>query len=149
MGFDGIIFTVDLAVLGNRELDKRAKLTESGVSLLLRSHHLLSETDSQSSTSQYGVGAVAPTDILNVQNRAADPDMTWSVSLPPPLMINSDSFAPHPSRDDVTWLKSITKLPIIVKGIQDVEDVALAAKYGADAVVLSNHGGRCEFANQR
>lgn len=42
MGFDGIIFTVDLAVLGNRELDKRAKLTESGVSLLLRSHHLLS-----------------------------------------------------------------------------------------------------------
>lgn len=86
MGFDGIIFTVDLAVLGNRELDKRAKLTENGVPRLLRSHHLPSETDSHRSTSQYGVGAVAPTDILNVQNRAADPDMTWSVLLPPFLL---------------------------------------------------------------
>lgn len=32
MGASGIIFTVDLAVLGNRELDKRAKLADSGVS---------------------------------------------------------------------------------------------------------------------
>lgn len=31
MGASGIIFTVDLAVLGNRELDKRAKLADSGV----------------------------------------------------------------------------------------------------------------------
>lgn len=38
--------------------------------------------------------------------------------------------------------QSLTKLPIIVKGIQCVEDVELAAQQGADAVVLSNHGGR-------
>lgn len=50
-------------------------------------------------------------------------------------------------RDDVAWLKSITSLPVIVKGVQDVEDVALAAKHGADAVVLSNHGGRCESSS--
>ncbi|CAE6482604.1 unnamed protein product [Rhizoctonia solani] len=40
------------------------------------------------------------------------------------------------------WLKTVTKLPIIIKGVQTVEDVELAAKHGAQAVVLSNHGGR-------
>ncbi|KDQ20635.1 hypothetical protein BOTBODRAFT_169366 [Botryobasidium botryosum FD-172 SS1] len=43
---------------------------------------------------------------------------------------------------DVVWLRSITKLPIILKGIQTVEDVEIAADYGVDGVLLSNHGGR-------
>lgn len=44
--------------------------------------------------------------------------------------------------DDVAWFKSITKMPIIIKGIQTPEDAVLAAKYGCQGVVLSNHGGR-------
>ncbi|CAE6491872.1 unnamed protein product [Rhizoctonia solani] len=40
------------------------------------------------------------------------------------------------------WLKTVTKLPIILKGVQTVEDVELAAKHGVQGVVLSNHGGR-------
>jgi L-lactate dehydrogenase (cytochrome) len=35
-----------------------------------------------------------------------------------------------------------TTLPLIVKGIQSVEDVELCAKAGVDGVILSNHGGR-------
>ncbi|KAG8715750.1 Cytochrome b2, mitochondrial precursor [Ceratobasidium sp. 423] len=40
------------------------------------------------------------------------------------------------------WLKTVTKLPIILKGVQTVEDVELAAKHGVQGVLLSNHGGR-------
>ena len=44
--------------------------------------------------------------------------------------------------DDIVTLKSKTKLPIVIKGVQCVEDVLKAAEIGAAGVVLSNHGGR-------
>ncbi|KAH9928981.1 FMN-dependent dehydrogenase-domain-containing protein [Amylocystis lapponica] len=43
---------------------------------------------------------------------------------------------------DIPWLKSLTKLPIIIKGIQCVEDAEKAFEHGAQGIVLSNHGGR-------
>jgi isopentenyl diphosphate isomerase/L-lactate dehydrogenase-like FMN-dependent dehydrogenase len=42
----------------------------------------------------------------------------------------------------VEWLRSGSKLPIIVKGILNGEDAEAAVKYGADAIIVSNHGGR-------
>ncbi|KAK3270175.1 hypothetical protein CYMTET_21415 [Cymbomonas tetramitiformis] len=46
------------------------------------------------------------------------------------------------SWSDITWLKSITPLPIVVKGVMCVEDATLALSHGAAAVVVSNHGNR-------
>lgn len=46
------------------------------------------------------------------------------------------------SWDDLTWLRSITDLPILVKGIQHPADARLALTHGADGVIVSNHGGR-------
>lgn len=43
---------------------------------------------------------------------------------------------------DIPWFQSITKMPIILKGVQRVEDVLRAIEIGVDGVVLSNHGGR-------
>jgi isopentenyl diphosphate isomerase/L-lactate dehydrogenase-like FMN-dependent dehydrogenase len=43
---------------------------------------------------------------------------------------------------DIPWFKSITKMPIILKGVQRVEDVIRAIETGVQGVVLSNHGGR-------
>ena len=43
---------------------------------------------------------------------------------------------------DIEWLRSITKLPIIFKGIACKEDAMLAVQYNIDAIVISNHGGR-------
>ena len=40
------------------------------------------------------------------------------------------------------WLRSITRLPVVLKGIVTPEDAALAVEHGADAVIVSNHGGR-------
>ncbi|WVQ73082.1 hypothetical protein IAR50_002645 [Cryptococcus sp. DSM 104548] len=48
---------------------------------------------------------------------------------------------------DIEFIRSHTHLPIIVKGVQCVEDVALCAEAGVQGVILSNHGGRqCDFA---
>lgn len=49
---------------------------------------------------------------------------------------------PALSWKDIPWFKSVTKMPIILKGVQRVEDVILAAEAGVQRVVLSNHGGR-------
>ena len=43
---------------------------------------------------------------------------------------------------DVAWLSSITKMPILIKGLVRGDDAALAIKHGASGVVVSNHGGR-------
>jgi (S)-2-hydroxy-acid oxidase len=40
------------------------------------------------------------------------------------------------------WLKSVTRLPIIIKGILTPEDARLAISYGASGIFVSNHGGR-------
>lgn len=44
--------------------------------------------------------------------------------------------------DDIPWLKSITKMPIILKGVACGLDTVMAYKMGCGGVVLSNHGGR-------
>jgi isopentenyl diphosphate isomerase/L-lactate dehydrogenase-like FMN-dependent dehydrogenase len=49
----------------------------------------------------------------------------------------------HPSSvKDITWLKHQVSLPVVVKGIMGAEDARLAVDAGADALVVSNHGGR-------
>jgi len=44
--------------------------------------------------------------------------------------------------EDIDWLKSITKLPLIFKGILHPEDAVKAIGVGAKAIIVSNHGGR-------
>jgi L-lactate dehydrogenase (cytochrome) len=44
--------------------------------------------------------------------------------------------------DDLEWLRELTSLPILVKGIQHVDDAREAAARGLDGIVVSNHGGR-------
>ena len=63
------------------------------------------------------VGAISPTDI----NWAVDKSLTWR---------------------DLEWLRSVSSLPLLVKGILTAEDAVLAVESGAEGVVVSNHGGR-------
>ncbi len=44
--------------------------------------------------------------------------------------------------DDLDWLRELTSLPIVIKGIQHVDDAREAASRGLDGIVVSNHGGR-------
>ena len=54
----------------------------------------------------------------------------------------AQQFDPSLNWDDVAWVKSQWDGKLIIKGILDVEDARLAAASGADALVVSNHGGR-------
>ena len=63
---------------------------------------------------------------------------------------NPERFTTHNGRpwtwpttwDDFEWYRSLTKLPIIPKGIMNVEDALRSLELGADAIYISNHGGR-------
>jgi len=51
-------------------------------------------------------------------------------------------FDPALNWADVKWIRSTWKGPLILKGILEVDDAKLAVEHGADAIVVSNHGGR-------
>ena len=51
-------------------------------------------------------------------------------------------FDPTMTFEDLKWVRAQWKGQLTIKGIQTVEDAKKAAKYGADAIILSNHGGR-------
>jgi len=54
----------------------------------------------------------------------------------------AEQFDPALSWDDVKWVKDIWQGPLVIKGIMTPEDALLASDAGADAIVVSNHGGR-------
>ncbi len=53
-----------------------------------------------------------------------------------------EQFDPQLSWKDVAWIKERWGGKLIIKGILDVEDAKMAAETGADAIIVSNHGGR-------
>ena len=44
--------------------------------------------------------------------------------------------------DKLSWLRSLTSLPVLLKGILTAEDAVLAVEHGMDGIIVSNHGGR-------
>ncbi len=54
----------------------------------------------------------------------------------------SSQFDPALSWKDIEWVRSLWPGKLIIKGVLDVEDARIATKTGADAIVVSNHGGR-------
>jgi isopentenyl diphosphate isomerase/L-lactate dehydrogenase-like FMN-dependent dehydrogenase/biotin carboxylase len=57
-------------------------------------------------------------------------------------MIQKNQQAPSRNTNDLKKIRKFTNLPFIIKGIMTVEDAELALEIGADAIVVSNHGGR-------
>ncbi|MDA0633255.1 alpha-hydroxy acid oxidase [Nonomuraea sp. MCN248] len=56
--------------------------------------------------------------------------------------IRQVTLSPEISWRHIDWLRGVTSLPIVLKGILHQADAALAVAHGADAVIVSNHGGR-------
>lgn len=84
-------------------------------------------------------------------------DIRNNFALPPnmqtknfPMDVNRGGFAAYRAPifednlrwSDVSWLKSITHLPVLVKGVLRGDDARLALDHGADGIIVSNHGGR-------
>lgn len=80
----------------------------------------------------------------NVQKKEGETDIDRSQGAARAI---SSFIDPSLSWKDIPWFQSITKMPIVLKGVQCVEDVLRAVEAGVQGVVLSNHGGRqLEFA---
>jgi 4-hydroxymandelate oxidase len=95
--------------------------------------------------------------LRDLRNGFAVPPDVRAVNLDPALMAAShrgdagasgietharEQFDTTLTWDDLAWLRARTRLPLVLKGILTAEDARLAAEHGADAVVVSNHGGR-------
>jgi L-lactate dehydrogenase (cytochrome) len=132
-GYRALVLTVDTAVLGRRERDMRRGFTlppQIGPRTLIDGAVHPAWT--------WAFVRAEPIRFANVAGRDVG-DGTTAVSLAG--YINSQ-FDPGLSWSDVEWLRSRWDGPMVLKGIQTVEDAHLAAESGVDAVALSNHGGR-------
>jgi 4-hydroxymandelate oxidase len=58
------------------------------------------------------------------------------------VKVGTSQIRAMPTWADIGWLRSLTNLPLILKGILDPEDAEQAVGAGADAIVVSNHGAR-------
>jgi 4-hydroxymandelate oxidase len=103
---------------------------------------------------------VLTVDAPRIGNRLRDkrngfgvPDSMSAVNVDAALMAASygeDGIAAHARQtfdtsitwSDLAWLKGLSDLPLVVKGVLTAEDAALAVEHGADAIVVTNHGGR-------
>jgi len=132
-GYEAIVITVDTAVLGRRERDTRNGFT---MPPQLSLGTLLDGALHPGWT--WDFLRADPITFANVAGSAA-PDVKQAVQLAD--YINSQ-FDPALSWQDLNWFRAAWNKPIVLKGIQTVEDALLAADAGVDAIVLSNHGGR-------
>ncbi len=111
-GCKALVLTVDAPLLGRRERDIRNRFR---LPLGLAVANMLPE----------GYGEVPPaaadSGLAAYFATLLDPALTWG---------------------DVAWLRSITHLPVLVKGIVRPDDALRAADAGAAGIVVSNHGGR-------
>lgn len=83
-----------------------------------------------------------------LQNYFSDPRFRAMLAKPPQedpqaaIMAWAATFGRVLTWDDLPWLKSLTKLPIVLKGICHADDARRAIDGGADGIYVSNHGGR-------
>jgi L-lactate dehydrogenase (cytochrome) len=132
-GYEALVLTVDTAVLGRRERDVRRGFTlppKIGLGTLVDG--LLHPAWT------WAFVRAEPIRFANVVGRGVH-DGDTAVSLAAQV---SAQFDRSLSWADVEWMRSVWPGPIVIKGIQTVEDARLAADAGVEAIALSNHGGR-------
>ncbi|MGE5162776.1 MAG: L-lactate dehydrogenase [Sphingobacteriales bacterium] len=131
-GCNALVLTVDLQVLGQRHRDIRNGMTvppeirlKNVIDIATKPSWVFSILKGKSKTFGNLAGHVKGMDNVNSlaqwTNSQFDPALNWK---------------------DVEWIKKIWPGKLIIKGILDVEDAKTAVRLGADAIVVSNHGGR-------
>jgi 4-hydroxymandelate oxidase len=111
-GCRALVLTVDAPVLGRRERDMRNQF-RLPEGLRVENLHASGLGELPGAAAESGLAAYFAT--------LLDAGLTWG---------------------DVDWLRSITRLPVLVKGIVRADDAVRAVEHGASAIVVSNHGGR-------
>ena len=127
-----LVLTLDLQVLGQRHKDIRNGMTAPPKMTIANIANLMTKPAwcmGMLGTRRHGFGNI-------VGHATAVSDMSSLSSW------TSQQFDPAMSWADVEWVKQRWGGKLIIKGIMDVEDAKLAADSGADALIVSNHGGR-------
>ena len=127
-----LVLTLDLQVIGQRHKDLKNGLTapprptlNNLLNLLTKPRWCLGMLGTRRRTFRNLVGHVKG--VSDMRSLSA-----WT----------NEQFDPSLSWGDVAWVKERWGGKLILKGIQDVEDARLAVQSGADALIVSNHGGR-------
>ncbi len=127
-----LVLTLDLQVIGQRHKDLKNGLTAPPsptianiINLMTKPRWCLGMAGTKRHTFGNLVGHVKG--VSNMKSLSS-----WT----------NEQFDPRLSWEDVAWVKEQWGGKLILKGIQDVEDAKLAVQSGADAIVVSNHGGR-------
>jgi 4-hydroxymandelate oxidase len=111
-GCKAIVLTIDTPMLGRRERDVRNNF-QLPDNLTLK--NLISAGFEELPSDVQGSGLAAyMADLYNTS-------LTWK---------------------DVAWLKTVTTLPVLVKGVMRADDAVRAIDHGVDGIIVSNHGGR-------
>ncbi|OOG42250.1 alpha-hydroxy acid oxidase [Polaromonas sp. A23] len=131
-GCSALVLTLDLQVIGQRHKDLKNGLTAPPrptvaniLNLMTKPRWCIGMAGTRRHTFRNLVGHVKG--VSDMRSLAA-----WT----------NEQFDPRLSWADVAWVKERWGGKLILKGIQDVEDAKLAVQSGADAIVVSNHGGR-------
>ena len=127
-----LVLTLDLQVIGQRHKDLKNKLRASvipslgnALDMATKPRWLLGMMGTRRHTFRNLVGHVKG--VSDMASLAA-----WT----------NEQFDPRLSWADVDWVRQQWGGKLILKGIMEVEDAKLAVEHGADAIVVSNHGGR-------
>lgn len=133
-GYEAIMITVDFATLGRRERDIRRGFT---LPPKLGLDTIVDGVLHPRWTWQFARSE--PIKFANVTGTGSGRDGTDAIALGPYV---NEQLDPSLSWSDIQVFRETWDKPIIVKGIQDVDDARMAADMGIEAVALSNHGGR-------
>jgi L-lactate dehydrogenase (cytochrome) len=125
-GFDTLLLTVDVPVAGARLRDKRNGMT-------IPPQLTLGTVIDALPRPEWWINFLT-TDPLKFASLGS-----WNGTVGELL---DQMFDPTVTFEDLKWIRQQWKGKLVVKGIQNIEDAKLAVTAGADAVVLSNHGGR-------
>ena len=131
-GCSALVLTLDLQVLGQRHKDLKNGMTAPPKPTLANIINLMTKPRwclGMAGTRRHGFG--------NLIGHAKGVSDMSSLSA-----WTKEQFDPKLDWNDVEWVKNRWGGKLILRGIMDVEDARLAAESGADAMIVSNHGGR-------
>jgi L-lactate dehydrogenase (cytochrome) len=131
-GCSALVLTLDLQIMGQRHKDIKNGLS-APPRITLR--NLLN----MGTKPRWGLGMLGTErrTFRNVVGHAKGVDDMTSLSA-----WSASQLDPTLNWDDVKWIKERWGGKLILKGIMDAEDAEIAARSGADAIIVSNHGGR-------
>jgi L-lactate dehydrogenase (cytochrome) len=136
-GYEALVVTVDAANLGRRERDVRRGFTlppKLGLGTIVDgiAHPAWTWRFVRSEPIQFS-------NVASSQSASGHHDGSSAVQLADTFATQFDARL---SWDEIEWFRSVWRGPVILKGIQSVDDARVAADVGVDAIALSNHGGR-------